>query len=99
MLLTSTPVDQRAGAMFVWNIPVLFSTAVAAFWSRRIPSILALVASALQFLIAVLSRHWAIGGDLLGTAMINTPIVVVLITLSVWARPRSLLDGTMDTLQ
>ena len=88
MLLKSTPVDQRAGTMFVLNSPVVLAMAVASIWSGNVASAFALSASALQLLIAALSRYWSIGGDLLVTVLINGPIVIVLFSLAIWAKPR-----------
>jgi hypothetical protein len=94
MLLTSTPVDQRAGAMFAWNTPVVLLMAIAVFRSGRIAAAIALLAMAIQLVIAVLSRYLAIGGDLLGTIVVNGPIVIVLLALSIWSNRRSS-DGTI----
>jgi hypothetical protein len=85
ILLTSTPVDQRHGAMFIWNLPILCLMMPAALWSKRAAAILALLASVVQISIAILSRYLAMGGDVIGTVLITGPIVLVLLGLAFWA--------------
>ncbi|TWU18428.1 hypothetical protein Poly21_05900 [Allorhodopirellula heiligendammensis] len=81
MLLTSTPVDQRYGALFVWNLPIVATMSLAGFWSKTLAGSSAIVAASVQIVFAVLSRYLAFGGDITGTVVITTPIVLVLLGL------------------
>ncbi len=85
ILLSSTPVDRRHGVMFTWNLPIVTSMLLTAFWSRKLAGNLAFLAAASQLVIAALSRYRAIGGEITGAIIVTTPIVRVLLGLGFWA--------------
>tara|TARA_A100001391_G_scaffold187354_1_gene157138 strand:+ start:92 stop:550 length:459 start_codon:yes stop_codon:yes gene_type:complete len=98
MLLTSTPVDQRYGALFVWNLPIVATMSLAGFWSKTLAGSSAIVAASVQIVFAVLSRYLAFGGDITGTVVITTPFVLALLGLGLLAlKPAASAEQSCDS--